>query len=363
MNNYHKQSLPKIDVCYGSYASVLRKFERFGCKNRFNGKNAKELESWQEDTRCLLQGLLGLDKMECAPLQPVQLESTMLSGGIRREHWRIRVEPDVWMTFYVLIPPGAGKSTCPVLCPPGHNGGGKYAVAGADEYEAVAEKIQHYHYDYGLQLARMGYVALCPDCRGFGERRESTEDAAALPAFLKGDCARLAHMGLPLGIPVAGMFVWDLMRLIDYVQQRGEWDKEHISCIGFSGGGMQTLLLAAVDMRITFAMTSGYFYGYRDALLTMNTNCACNYIPHLWEHLDMGDIGCLIAPRPFLIQSCEADRLNGHRGIVNVTEQVEITQKAYDLLQQPQKLLHEICDGTHQFHTENLNKNLEILLR
>lgn len=45
---------------------------------------------------------------------------------------------------------------------------GKYSVAGVRGYPPIDENIDHYHYDYGLQLAKLGYVAACPDCRGFG---------------------------------------------------------------------------------------------------------------------------------------------------------------------------------------------------
>lgn len=79
----------------------------------------------------------------------------------------------------------------------------------------------------------LGYVAICPDCRGFGERREDLEDTKDLETAMKGDCRRLAHMGEPLGIPVAGMLAWDLMRAVDYLMERGEWDLDAISCLGF----------------------------------------------------------------------------------------------------------------------------------
>ena len=42
---------------------------------------------------------------------------------------------------------------------------------------------------------------------------------------------------------------WDLMRLIDYVAARGAWSLRELGCVGFSGGGMQTLYLAALDER------------------------------------------------------------------------------------------------------------------
>ena len=125
---------------------------------------------------------------------------------------------------------------------------------------------------------------------------------------------------------------------------------------------MQTLWLAALDDRVKFAAISGYMYGYRDALLTLNNNCSCNYVPHLWEHLDMGDIASLIAPRPLWVQSCREDRLNGPRGVVNAQEQVAIAAEAYRLLGAPENLRHQICTGTHQWHEEDLAEYLTFLL-
>ena len=115
---------------------------------------------------------------------------------------------------------------------------------------------------------------------------------------MKGDCYWLAHMGEPLGIPVAGMLAWDLMRAVDYLYWRGEWDGARCGCLGFRGG-MQALMASALDERIRLVVISGYLYGYKDALLRLNRNCSCNYVPHLWEHWDMGDIASLIAPRRF----------------------------------------------------------------
>ena len=355
-------SLPKIEACYGSLSSMLRKFDRFARQDCFRGQSVEEFEEWREKTRGLLSGLLGLEKMEECDLHPITMEEAVtLPDGIRREHIRIQTEPDIWMTMYLLIPADADPNTRLFLCPPGHNGAGKYTVAGLGEYGAIKEKIEQYQYDYGMQLAKKGFVAVCPDCRGFGERREAVADVKDPVLGLKGDCYWLAHMGEPLGIPAAGMLVWDLMRLIDYLELRNEWDTEHIGCLGFSGGGMQTLYLAALDERIQYAVISGYMYGFRDALLTLNRNCSCNYIPHLWEHLDMGDIASLIAPRPLVIQSCRQDRLNGPRGIVNAVEQAAVIEKAYRLCHAEKLPLHDICEGGHQWHGERLDMYLKYI--
>lgn len=354
--------LPPIAQVYPTLPSLLRKFDRYARQSAFAGHTGAEFEAWRKEIRALLWDLLSLERMEACQPEPIKTEAVTLEVGIVRERWTIRTEPGVTMPFYVLIPPKAGKGTRPFLCPPGHGGAGKFSVAGLSEYSAVAGKIEFYNYDYGLQLCRMGYVALCPDIRGFGERREELESTQALPGALAGDC-RLARMGEPLGIPAAGMLTWDLMRLIDYVEWRDEWDTDHLSCLGFSGGGMQTLWLAALDERVKLAVISGYLYGYKDALLTLNTNCACNYVPHLWEHLDMGDIASLIAPRPLLVQSCREDRLNGPRGVVNAVEQAEVAKAAYELLGAPNQIIHEICDGPHRWHEENLQENLKALIR
>jgi dienelactone hydrolase len=274
----------------------------------------------------------------------------------------IQVEPETYMPMYILIPPktdGVDKPAC-FIAPPGHQGAGKYSVAGCSEIPAVKEMIEFYNYDYGLQLAKLGYVAICPDCRGFGERRdESLQIDGDEKAFLTSTCYQLGHMAEPLGQTVIGMNTWDLMRLIDYIYERNEWRLDTLGCLGFSGGGMQTLWLSALDDRIKQVVISGYMYGYRDSLLILNENCSCNYVPHLWEHLDMGDIGALIAPRPLMIQSCREDHLNGPRGLINVFEQMDILKKAYELYGKTHLVVHDIRDGRHCWHGNALKDTLE----
>jgi dienelactone hydrolase len=167
--------------------------------------------------------------------------------------------------------------------------------------------------------------------------------------MLGGSCALLNHMAIPLGQTVTGMWTWDLMRLIDYIATRPECDADRIGSAGLSGGGLQTLWLAALDERVKCAVDSGYFYGYKDALLKLNGNCSCNYIPGLWKLADMGDIAALIAPRPFFVETGDADGLNGERGIANTSEQVAITRQAYELYGAADRLVQHIFAGEHRW--------------
>lgn len=349
-----------ISKYYGSLKGMERKFDQRARKDAFSGNTREDWLSWQSDMRQLLWKLLGMEHMESCELSPVTEERLVLADGIIREKVVIQTEPEVWMPVYILIPPKRGeeKQSC-FIAPPGHQGGGKYSVAGCYEIPAVMDMIRYYHYDYGMQLAKLGYVALCPDCRGFGERRDEALQNDDEDSFLNSTCFHLAHMAEPLGQTVAGMCAWDLMRLIDYVELRGEWRTDTLGCLGFSGGGMQTMWLSVLDERVRQAVISGYMYGYRDALLKLNGNCSCNYVPGLWEHLDMGDIGSLIAPRPLMVQSCTEDKLNGERGIVNAMEQVDVIRKAYELLGAKDRLVHDIHGGGHCWHGDRLEEVLK----
>ncbi len=353
------ERIEKINRYYGSLGGMLSRYDRLARQDRFAGNTIEEFEEWRAGARKTLRKLLGLDRMERCPLRPETLEDELAEPGIRREKVVLQVEPGIWMPVYILVPQKRreGRQTC-FLALPGHLGAGKYSVAGRREIPAVREAIDRYHYDYGLQLARLGYVALCPDCRGFGERRDEARQEDTEEAFMNGTCFQLAHMAEPLGETVAGMLLWDVTRLLDYVEERGEWEMSALGCVGFSGGGMQTLWAAAMDDRIKQAVISGYLYGYRDSLLILNSNCSCNYVPGLWEHFDMGDIASLIAPRPLLVQSCRGDHLNGPRGLQNVMEQMEIVRAAYALYGQEQRLRHDVREGDHCFHPEPLRETL-----
>lgn len=342
---------------YGSLKRMLAKYDRCARGDAFRGNSVREFRAWQSREREILGNLLGLQSMEKCPLNPVLAETREVEKGIVREKVILQVEPDTYMPVYILIPEGEGKKPCYIAFP-GHLGGGKYSVAGCYDIPLVRKQIELFRYDYGMRLARLGYVALCPDSRGFGERRDEVMQGDSEAQFLGSTCFQLSHMAEPLGETVPGMLTWDAMRLIDYIVERDEWDTERLGCVGFSGGGMQTLWVSALDERVRQAVISGYLYGYRDSLLVLNGNCSCNYVPHLFEHVDMGDIASLIAPRPLLVQSCEDDSLNGPRGMANVTEQMDIVKKAYERYAKEHLLIHDVRKGGHCFHPEPLENVL-----
>lgn len=351
-----------IDTYYEDELAFRERLKREGRSAAFKGTTPEDFEAWQVATRVRLFDLLGLSIMDRVSIEARELDRVQIAGGIVRTHAMLQVERDVWMPFYLLEPQSpkldARGRKCCYICPHGHQGAGAASVAGVT---AVDDAVRKFNYDYGLRLARMGYVTVCPDARGWGYRRDWKGQGDDENSFLRGTCLNQARMAEPLGLTVAGLNAWDNMRLIDYLEARGDIAMDDLGCFGFSGGGYMTLYLAALDPRVCKAFVSGYLYGVDDSLLHLNGNCSCNYTPGLWRLLDMGDIASLIAPRPLLVQSCEEDHLNGSRGLKNVDEQLKIVRDAYKLLGRRDALRHEVCPGGHHLGVTHLVEDIEWL--
>ena len=354
-----------IDTYYEDEPAFRDRLKSEGRSAAFKGTTLGDFETWQVATRNRLCDLLGLSLMDRVPIEVRELDRAQIAGGIVRTHAMLQVEHNVWMPFYLLEPQALkldahGRKRC-YICPHGHQGAGAASVAGVTGVPAVDDAVRKFNYDYGLRLARMGYVTVCPDARGWGYRRDWKGQGDDENSFLRGTCLNQARMAEPLGLTVAGLNAWDNMRLIDYLEARGDIAMDDLGCFGFSGGGYMTLYLAALDPRVRKAFVSGYLYGVDDSLLHLNGNCSCNYVPGLWRLLDMGDIASLIAPRPLLVQSCEGDHLNGARGLANVDEQLDIVRDAYKLVGHADGLSHEVCPGGHHLGVAHLAEDIEWL--
>jgi dienelactone hydrolase len=99
-------------------------------------------------------------------------------------------------------------------------------------------------------LARDGFVAVAIDGRYHGERAKGGKEARSteyVAAILRTFRTGTEH-------PFFFDTVWDVMRLIDYLETRADVDAHRIGAIGFSKGGIETYLAAAVDPRIAVAV-------------------------------------------------------------------------------------------------------------
>jgi predicted esterase len=94
------------------------------------------------------------------------------------------------------------------------------------------------------ELARAGFIAVSIDARYHGERAKSGRGSAEyVDAILQAYRTGGEH-------PFFYDTVWDVMRLVDYLETRDDVDPKRIGLFGISKGGIEAYLTAAVDPRI-----------------------------------------------------------------------------------------------------------------
>jgi len=97
-------------------------------------------------------------------------------------------------------------------------------------------------------LARAGFVAVAIDGRYHGARTKSAKRSEGyVDAILRTFRGGPEH-------PFFYDTVWDVMRLVDYLETRDDVDPKRIGLFGISKGGIETYLTAAVDLRIAAAV-------------------------------------------------------------------------------------------------------------
>ena len=109
-------------------------------------------------------------------------------------------------------------------------------------------------------LADRGLAVAAIDARHHGERiRTGTHLDQYFDAMLQTYRTRKGH-------PYLYDTVWDVMRLIDYLQTRADVDPQRIGVMGISKGGTEAYLAAAADPRIAVVVPIIGVQGFRWAL-------------------------------------------------------------------------------------------------
>ncbi len=291
-----------------------------------------EFGAWVERRRARLAELLGPEP-EAVPLNLETLES-VACDGYRRDKVVFDTEDTMSVPAYLLVPdsrqdqaPGAAVLACH-----GH-GPGKGQVVGLEHTNMP-------NADYGLQLARRGYVVLVPDLRCFGERLDwNPEDHYACDT-------NLVHAAMAGWNPLA-QNIWDLRRSLDVLAQHPLVDPARLGMVGISYGGTVTLFTAAVDTRVAASVVSGYFSSWAVSHKMPWNMCGSQIMFGMLGRLEHEDLGALIAPRPLLVESGTEDDLFP---FATAIESVRRTRLVYEALGAGDRLEHDIFEGGHQWH-------------
>jgi len=117
---------------------------------------------------------------------------------------------------------------------------------------------------------------------------------------------------------------------------------------GNSGGGTATFYASCMDPRIRVSVPSCAVCTYEASIMAMH-HCACNYIPHIRRFFEMGDLGCLIAPRRLVMVSGKNDNIFPIDG---AKASFDLIETAFAAAGKQDHCVHIIGGAGHQFYPD-----------
>ncbi|WP_415382178.1 alpha/beta hydrolase family protein [Halosimplex sp. TS25] len=325
-------------------ARLFRDHER---RYAYDGESGDALRSWQAAFRGELRSVLGHDAIAdvgVPPLAPARTDSESLDG-YERQRWTIQTETDLRLPFYLLLPDDPDPPYPTVLVAHGHGDGAKEVAVGRAETDEQRRQIEEDERDIAVQAVERGYAAIAPDMRGMGELTNPADEEMGYRT-----CHTMQLHAQLFGRSLVGDRVWDVTRLIDFVEERGDLDAGRIGLTGHSGGGAVTLFAAAVDERIDIAAPSSYFCTFEDSIASID-HCECNYLPGVIGLGEQWDVAGLIAPRPFVAVAGRDDNIFPIEGVFRAFDHLSEIYEAAGALDRCELV---VGPGGHRYYADGV---------
>jgi hypothetical protein len=205
-------------------------------------KTEQDLLALQDELRRKALAIIGGLPAARTPLN-ARIVGSIAMEGYRVDRLLFESLPGVFVSALVYVPEGPAGRRPAVLVACGHSELGK----AYPRYQEIA-----------VRLARRGYVVLCWDPVGQGERSQFWDRARGRSRYnlVCGEHAVLGNLATLAGTSLVRYLVWDGMRALDYLLGRDDVDAERVAITGTSGGGFQTTWIGALDPRIHAVLPS-----------------------------------------------------------------------------------------------------------
>ena len=207
-----------------------------------------------------------------------------------------------------------------------------------------------------LNLVDKGFIVLAFDPLGQGERLQYPDKETG-KSQIGGPTTEHSYAGVQTllkGMSISDYFIWDGIRVVDYLETRPEIDMKRIGMTGRSGGGTQTAQIASCDERIYAAAPENYITSFSRLLQSIGPQDAeQNPYRFIMKGFDHADYIHVRAPKPMLMLTTTNDIFS----IQGARETFAEAQLAYSAMGQPGNLRMTEDDGKH----ESTKKNREAL--
>lgn len=304
---------------------------------------ARGFSSWRRSVRRKLRQLLGV-MPEPVPLDvrvEWQEEHDDERTAFTERRFIFTSEAYADVPCHLLLPRGGSGPFPTIICLQGHSTG-MHISLGRAKYEGD-EKSLRGDRDFGIQAVGQGYAALVMEQRCFGERRDARPESLR---GLKHTCHHASMAAILLGRTMIGERVWDVSRAIDALAEFPEVDTKRVGCMGNSGGGTITWFAACLEPRISVAMPSCYVCTFRDSIGSID-HCPDNYIPGILRWFEMGDLACLIAPRPLVVVAGKEDDIFPIHAVLETFDKIK---QIYAAAGAPENCALVVGEGGHRFY-------------
>lgn len=214
--------------------------------------------------------------------------------------------PGFFVTGNLYRPKGRSGRVPGVLFPHGHFNYGRFIdigrqavrreiVAGSERFENGGRSLLQ---ALPVQVARMGCVCFHYDMIGYADSQQLSFQLAHRFAQQRPEMTSPESWGLfsPQAESylqsIMGLQTWNSFRALDFLLSLPDVDPGRIAVTGASGGGTQTMLLAALDSRVSLAFPAVM------VSTAMQGGCTCENACYL--RIDTGNVefAALFAPKP-----------------------------------------------------------------
>lgn len=197
------------------------------------------------------------------------------------------------------------------------------AIHGHGEVEPCIGREDDYHHMFALEMARDGYIVLCPEMRGFGALRDlaahSKDRRFEYETDNEDTTLSLVTDSFQRGETLIGQTVEDLLRWENWLTEAH--GIETIDVAGISYGGDLALIYPVFSNRVRSIFASGTL-GSFSVIFTRCFNAPAHCIPGILKWMDRSDIAGLNAPRPIALHYGELDVPGPENGSASYNETV-----------------------------------------
>jgi len=273
--------------------------------------------------RAELMRALGL-----APLPPRTPLNARVTGVLPRDGYRVEKlvyesRPGFHVTAHLYVPEDGAAGPRPVIVNP----------HGHWQHKKAEPVVQA----RAIAQAQAGYLAIVVDSPG-----HSFEGAAPIERRWQGPHGDWA-LALSVG-GVTGVYVWDLIRALDYLETRPEADLTRVGITGASGGGLATVYAFAAEPRFRCAVPVVYASSLE---VNPNNGCLCNHVPGTLQIGDRSDLLAIRAPAPVLVLGANEDPEFPPAGTRRTGEKIRAIWELHDAGADARWM---VFDSRHDYH-------------